>query len=168
METAGDNEKSLHQVLVPQSLGQEQPFYICQTCKENNKCPCCRLAFIKKDWNKKKKLSDVDTDWRCIPVEQWVKQKRAKKGTKPKEGFVPCSEDSIHKTCAGALRNSASKSNATSATSNQKEKRKEKREGGGFAFSLLYMLFFKSHTNNPTTVAIYLFYLLLFSFFNVR
>jgi hypothetical protein len=87
------------------------------------------LTFIKKDWNKKKKLSDVDTDWRCIPVEQWVKQKRAKKGTKPKEGFVPCSEDSIHKTCAGALRNSASKSNATSATSNQKEKRKETEVG---------------------------------------
>ena len=93
METAGDNEKSVHQVLVPQSLGQEQPFYICQPCKENNKCPCCRLAFIKKDWKKKKKLADVDTDWRCIPVEQWVKQKRAKTGTKSKEGSVPCSED---------------------------------------------------------------------------
>jgi hypothetical protein len=90
VETAGDNEKSVHQVLVPQSLGQDQPFYVCHTCKDNNKCPCCRLTFIKKDWNKKKKLSDVDTDWGCIPVEQWVKQKRAKKGTKPNEGFVPC------------------------------------------------------------------------------
>jgi hypothetical protein len=116
------------------------------------------LAFKKADIYKTKQLTEVATDWRCIPAEEWVREKKARGGKKHKKGFVPCSGDSVHTACANALRMSASRFKATSS-SNEQEKPKETAVGA-CVYMICYVHIFNS-AKSPTENSCLVFLIML-------